>query len=115
MYTIEWHQNEIRKNDRKKRERERENSIKKFHEILSVIVCAKHEKLPLNIEFWYIGSGCKRTCRVASMNAKVANIHASMQPAKTKTRGIQYWFFENVMKWEKKKIKHIQNSNCQSE
>lgn len=39
-----------------------------------------HRNLPLNIEFWYIGSGCKRTCRVAKMNANVASIHASIQP-----------------------------------
>lgn len=38
----------------------------------------------LNMEFWYIGSGCKRTCRVASINARVANIHASMQPENRK-------------------------------
>lgn len=32
------------------------------------------------MEFWYIGSGCNRTCRVANINAKVAKMHASMQP-----------------------------------
>lgn len=44
------------------------------------IDAAEREKLPLNIEFWYIGSGCNRTCRVANMNASVAKMHASMQP-----------------------------------
>lgn len=44
------------------------------------------KKLPLNIEFWYIGSGCNRTCRVANMKASVASIHASMQPENAITK-----------------------------
>lgn len=65
-----------------KRKEKKKKDQRTLGEKLIKMVCnwIWKQKLPLNMEFWYIGSGCNRTCRVASINANVANIHASMQP-----------------------------------
>lgn len=75
------------------RKREKWNGIKQCYK------WGKTPFLPLNMEFWYIGSGCNRTCRVASMNANVAKMHASMQPEKRSKQFNHIHTFANNRKY----------------
>lgn len=74
-YLLRLNVDKTKQNEVQKKKRRRVDYPKKY-----IVLTATHEYLPLNMEFWYIGSGCNRTCRVANMKANVAKIHASMQP-----------------------------------